>query len=178
MGTNGLLRISRETRRLLWIMWRPSRLFIFTILWIRRCRSRARSTPSPLVRIGDALGRSCTYSCLFLTRLVCVLSLTDNCKKTGILLESVVASVEVVNSKSLQVQVTGKAPTVSVDKTDGFHLFLSKDSLDTELLTSKSSEVNISWPQGEDWEEKAVPEQMITKIKDGKVGSEIVQHKG
>ncbi|KAI9021989.1 adenylate cyclase associated N terminal-domain-containing protein [Hyaloraphidium curvatum] len=102
----------------------------------------------------------------------------DNCRKTGILLESVVSSVEVVNSKSLQVQVTGKAPTVSVDKTDGFHLFLSAEGLDTELLSSKSSEVNVSFPKGEDWEEKAVPEQFITKIKDGKVVTEIVQHKG
>ena len=88
------------------------------------------------------------------------------------------ASVEVVNSKSLQLQVTGKSPTVNVDKTDGFHLFLSKDGLDTELLSSKSSEINVSWPQGEDWEEKPVPEQFITKIKDGKMITEIVQHKG
>lgn len=93
-------------------------------------------------------------------------------------MDSVVSSVEVVNSKSLQVQVTGKAPTVGVDKTDGFHLFLSKDSLDTELLSSKSSEVNVSWPQDEDWEEKPVPEQFITRIRDGKMVTEIVQHKG
>ena len=84
---------------------------------------------------------------------------------------------EIVNSKSLQIQVTGKAPTVSADKTDGLHLFLSKDSLDTELLTSKCSETNVSWPNGEDWEEKAVPEQFITTIKEGKVRTEIVQHK-
>lgn len=40
----------------------------------------------------------------------------------------------------------GKVPTVSVDKTDGVQVYLSAQSLDAEIVTSKSSEINISVP--------------------------------
>ena len=45
-------------------------------------------------------------------------------------------------------QVTGKCPTVSIDKTDGCQVFLSKDSLTAEIITAKSSEMNICIPKG------------------------------
>lgn len=40
----------------------------------------------------------------------------------------------------------GKVPTISVDKTDGCQIYLSLDSLDVEVVTSKSSEMNILIP--------------------------------
>lgn len=44
------------------------------------------------------------------------------------------------------VKVLGKCPTVSIDKTDGCQVFLSKDSLKCEIITAKSSEMNICIP--------------------------------
>ena len=44
-------------------------------------------------------------------------------------------------------QVNGKVPTVSIDKTDGCQVFLGKDGLKTEIVTSKSSEMNIMIPK-------------------------------
>ena len=44
-------------------------------------------------------------------------------------------------------QVMGKCPTVSIDKTDGCQMYLSKDSLDAEIVTAKSSEMNILVPK-------------------------------
>ena len=41
-------------------------------------------------------------------------------------------------------------PTISVDKTDGCQVFLSKDSLQCEFITAKSSEMNISVPKGDE----------------------------
>ena len=38
-------------------------------------------------------------------------------------------------------------PTVSIDKTDGCMIYLSKDSLDCEIVTSKSSEMNVLVPK-------------------------------
>ena len=46
-------------------------------------------------------------------------------------------------------QVNGKLPTVSIDKTDGCMVYLSKDSLDAEIVTAKSSEMNILVPQAD-----------------------------
>ncbi len=42
-------------------------------------------------------------------------------------------------------------PTISVDKTDGCQMFLSKDSLAVEIVTAKSSEMNVMIPTGEDF---------------------------
>jgi len=43
-------------------------------------------------------------------------------------------------------QVMGKLPTVSIEKTDGCQMYLSEKSLDTEIVSAKSSEMNISVP--------------------------------
>lgn len=45
-------------------------------------------------------------------------------------------------------QVLGKVPTVSIDKTDGCQIYLSPQSLDVEIVSSKSSEMNVLVPQG------------------------------
>ena len=46
-------------------------------------------------------------------------------------------------------QVNEKVPTISIDKTDGLQMYLSKDSLDVVLVTSKSSEMNVLVPKGD-----------------------------
>ncbi len=43
----------------------------------------------------------------------------DKSSKTGLVFENVVASCEVVNSQSVEVQCTGLVPTVAIDKVDG-----------------------------------------------------------
>lgn len=41
----------------------------------------------------------------------------------------------------------GQCPTVSIDKTDGCQMYLSKESLNAEIVTAKSSEMNILVPK-------------------------------
>ncbi|CAG5132682.1 unnamed protein product, partial [Candidula unifasciata] len=92
----------------------------------------------------------------------------DSCKKTGIVFDDLVSSLEFVNCQSMQAQVTGKVPTLSIDKTDGCMIYLSPSSLDVELFTAKSSEMNILVPVGNgDYKEYALPEQFKSKY-DGK----------
>lgn len=43
----------------------------------------------------------------------------DNCKKVGVVFESLVACFEAVNCSGLQVQCTTSCPSLNVDKTDG-----------------------------------------------------------
>jgi len=45
-------------------------------------------------------------------------------------------------------QVLGKVPTISIDKTDGCQMYLSADSLAVEIISSKSSEMNVLIPNG------------------------------
>ncbi len=50
----------------------------------------------------------------------------DSCSKTGVVFSDVIASCEVINCQSVQLQTTGIVPTISVEKTDGCTLYLSK----------------------------------------------------
>ncbi|KAL0268946.1 UNVERIFIED_CONTAM: hypothetical protein PYX00_010716 [Menopon gallinae] len=103
----------------------------------------------------------------------------DSCKKTAVVFENVVSSIEFVNCQSVQMQVLGKVPTISVDKTDGCQMYLSKDSLDTEIISSKSSEMNVLVPKGnEDFAEFPVPEQFKTTISQKGLTTVAVESKG
>lgn len=86
----------------------------------------------------------------------------DNCKKFGLVFDHVVGIVEVINSRDVKIQVLGKVPTISVNKTDGCHIYLNKDSLSCEVISAKSSEMNILIPGEDDFVECPVPEQFKT----------------
>lgn len=89
--------------------------------------------------------------------------IVDNCKKLGLVFENVVGIVEIINSKSIQLQVLGTVPTISINKTEGCQVYLSKDSLHCDIVSAKSSEMNIMIPEGEDdYKEFPVPEQFKT----------------
>lgn len=97
----------------------------------------------------------------------------DGCKKCAVVFESVVSSVEFINCQSVQMQVLGSVPTISIDKTDGCQMFLSKDSLQTSIITAKSSEMNVMIPSGDEFVEQPVPEQFKTTIKGTKLNTTI-----
>jgi adenylyl cyclase-associated protein len=109
-------------------------------------------------------------------------SIPVNCTKTSVLVESVISSVSVTSSPSFALQITGSAPTIQLDSTDSGQIFLSKDCLNTEIMTAKCSSINISLPvEGEEdgvFEEKPVPEMLLTKIQDGKLITTVVEHVG
>uniref|UniRef100_A0A2K5RTL4 Adenylyl cyclase-associated protein n=1 Tax=Cebus imitator TaxID=2715852 RepID=A0A2K5RTL4_CEBIM len=86
----------------------------------------------------------------------------DNCKKFALVFDNVVGIVEVINSKDIQIQVMGRVPTISINKTEGCHIYLSEDALDCEIVSAKSSEMNILIPQDGDYREFPVPEQFKT----------------
>uniref|UniRef100_A0A0K0EFA3 Adenylyl cyclase-associated protein n=1 Tax=Strongyloides stercoralis TaxID=6248 RepID=A0A0K0EFA3_STRER len=88
----------------------------------------------------------------------------DSCKKTSIVFENLLSQIEIINCQSIQVQTLGKLPTISIQKTDGCQVYLSKDALDAEIVHSKSSEMNVLIPKGEDGDfvEFALPEQYKT----------------
>jgi len=93
----------------------------------------------------------------------------DSCKKTAILFDSVVSSCEFINCQSVKMQVTGSVPTISVDKTDGCQMFLSKESIAAYVISAKSTEMNIMMPEGDEFVELPVPEQFMTVINGGKL---------
>lgn len=98
----------------------------------------------------------------------------DNCKKVAVVYDSLISSAEVVNSKKIQLQVNGVCPVFTVDKTHGFLVWLSKESLEvSSFATSQSSEMNVSFPDGDDQKELPIPEQFVHKLSNGTVTSEV-----
>jgi len=75
--------------------------------------------------------------------------------------------------------VTGKVPSVQIDKTTGAQVFVSNDCLGVEIVTSKSDAMNVVLPpkkEGDDIEEIAIPEQFKTTISNRKLQTEAVAH--
>jgi adenylyl cyclase-associated protein len=88
----------------------------------------------------------------------------DNCKKTAVVVDECISGLDIGNSQSIQAQVMGKLPLVSIDKTDGCQVYLSKDSLSADIVTAKSSEMNIMIPKANgEFNEVPLPEQFKSK---------------
>ncbi|KAK3829526.1 MAG: adenylate cyclase associated N terminal-domain-containing protein [Linnemannia elongata] len=127
----------------------------------------------------------------------------DSCTKTGLCVESLVTSLDVVNSKSVQLQILGNAPTVNLDKVDSCMVYLSRECMDTTgVFTTKTSGVNVLTPapvpeqqqpqqlqqtatttatgtgstESIEYVEQPIPEQLFTRMVDGKMVTSIVEH--
>lgn len=93
----------------------------------------------------------------------------DQCTKVGLQFSSVVSLVEFINCRSMKAQVLEHVPTIQIEKTDGCHVYLSKSSLNTEFITSKSSEMTINVPADDgEYKEYPIPEQFKTHIQNKK----------
>ncbi|XP_069671968.1 adenylyl cyclase-associated protein 1 isoform X3 [Periplaneta americana] len=103
----------------------------------------------------------------------------DSCRKSSVVFDNLVSSVEFVNCQSVQMQVLGKVPTISIDKTDGCQMYLSPESLDVEIVSSKSSEMNVLVPKGNgDYTEFPIPEQFKTTVRPTGLVTVAVENKG
>lgn len=92
--------------------------------------------------------------------------LIDSCSRVALLFDDVLSTVEFINCQSVQAQTLGQVPTVCIEKTDGCQLYLSNKSLNTEVVSSKSTAMNILIPNeaGDEFTEAPVPEQFKTVI--------------
>uniref|UniRef100_A0A7S3DXL2 C-CAP/cofactor C-like domain-containing protein n=1 Tax=Entomoneis paludosa TaxID=265537 RepID=A0A7S3DXL2_9STRA len=98
----------------------------------------------------------------------------DTCVKTAVVYDTLISSAEMVNCKKIQLQVTGICPVFTIDKTVGFLVWLSAESVPvSSFTTSLSSEMNVSYPDGEDQKEIPIPEQFVHKVGDGSMTSEV-----
>lgn len=102
----------------------------------------------------------------------------DRCKNVTLIVDSVLSGVEIMNSKKVKMQVKTSLPSIAIDKTDGIVIGLAWSARDAQIVTSKSSEMNVTFPISEaedaEWIELPIPEQFVTKVrKDNKLFSDI-----
>eukprot|EP00178_Gracilaria_changii_P021166 TRINITY_DN63037_c0_g1_i1.p2 TRINITY_DN63037_c0_g1~~TRINITY_DN63037_c0_g1_i1.p2 ORF type:complete len:219 (-),score=43.43 TRINITY_DN63037_c0_g1_i1:32-688(-) len=100
----------------------------------------------------------------------------DNCQKTGVVFEDAISSVDAVNCKSVEIQCTGFVPCWNVDKVDGAKLYWSEACRKSEVVSAKSSEMNIIIPSTEDVLELPIPEQFKTRLEGNKLVTESLVH--
>ncbi|EPY49991.1 adenylyl cyclase-associated protein Cap1 [Schizosaccharomyces cryophilus OY26] len=102
----------------------------------------------------------------------------SNCKRTSVVVDTLVAAFEVTKCSNFGCQVMDYVPMIVVDQCDGGAVYLSKNSLSTEITTSKSSGLNVNVPVDDgDYAERAIPEQVKHRINEkGELVSEIVRH--
>ncbi|KAI4216117.1 MAG: hypothetical protein LQ351_001616 [Letrouitia transgressa] len=105
----------------------------------------------------------------------------DNCKQVALVIDSLVSSVDVIKTPRVEMQVLGNLPTIMLDQVDGATIILGKESLGTELFTSKCTGINVNVPgerDEDDFVEMALPEQVKSVIKNGQLVNEIVEYAG
>jgi adenylyl cyclase-associated protein len=91
----------------------------------------------------------------------------DKCKRCSVVFGSLISSVEIINCEKVQVQVSGVCPVFTIDKTKNVLVWLSKDSLAVSTFTtSLSTEMNVTFPDGDDMKELPIPEQFVHKLGD------------
>lgn len=121
-----------------------------------------------VVTIGDKKESVYILGCLNANiRIVgkCTGVIIDNCKKCKLNFDVVMAAVEVVNSQRIHVTCNEKVSSVAIDKTDGIIITLPQSSMDTEILSAKSSEMNVQWYDAAgELIERPIPEQYVHKI--------------
>jgi len=124
------------------------------------------------VRITD-----CARSTINITSQRVKSIIIDNCEKVNIITKDVISIVELVNSDRCQIQATGKVNMLSIDKCNGVMLHLNKESIGAEIVTAKSSEMNVQIPddQGDEYDtiEIPIPEQFESKVVGRKITTKV-----
>jgi adenylyl cyclase-associated protein len=106
----------------------------------------------------------------------------DGCNKIQVTFKSIVSIFEVFNSQRVAVYCEDVLPSVAIDKSQGVQIHLltrAAVALAPDIITSSVSELNLVVPGKTDEDdpiEIALPEQYITKYKDGKLVTEPVSH--
>jgi adenylyl cyclase-associated protein len=93
----------------------------------------------------------------------------DSCVKCDVIINEVISTVEVVNSKSVTLWLQDKTPSVAIDKTQSARVVLSKKTFDCapDIYTSNVTAMNVEIPGADDKADNVevpIPEQFLTKI--------------
>ncbi|KAL0207042.1 hypothetical protein P9112_012753 [Eukaryota sp. TZLM1-RC] len=101
----------------------------------------------------------------------------ERCQKVGVVFDSCIASAEVNNSKSIQLQPLGSVPIINIESTNGCRVYFNEDHVkNTEVITVASIDMNIIANVGEEPKEFNIPQQYRHVFVDGKLKTEEVIH--
>ncbi|EUD65300.1 hypothetical protein C922_04243 [Plasmodium inui San Antonio 1] len=92
------------------------------------------------------------------------------CVKCNVVLKNLISSIEIISSSKIKVQVLGNCSSISIDKSAGVQIYLSKENSESEFTTALSSEMNIHIEnENGEWTEITIPEQFQHRLENGKL---------
>lgn len=89
----------------------------------------------------------------------------NKCEEVILEMNSCISGVEVINCKNVRVYVHEKTPSISADSSESVAVVLNEDNLECDIVSSKTTELTVSYRQADKSESKAVPvsSQLVTK---------------
>ena len=161
---------------------RPSRMELDGNKWIVE---NYDNPPGGVLEIDAKISQSilitrCTKTTIRVLNKANAISI-DSSSQVSLVIDSLVSSVDIIKTPRFELQVLGTLPTIMLDQVDGATIYLGKQSLGTEIFTSKCASVNINVPRkddDDDYSECPLPEQIKSFVRNGVLVSEIVEHAG
>ena len=102
-----------------------------------------------------------------------------NCQSTAVILETSISQIDLINCKNINVQVSGTAPTFNIENTQEVKLFLSNETLEkSDVMLFRSDLVQIIQFEDEDEKDFAIPTHFVSKIRNGKLETHVVEVDG
>jgi adenylyl cyclase-associated protein len=98
-----------------------------------------------------------------------------NCKDCALVVDTVIASVEIIKGDEVKLQVNEKAPQVTIDRSNKTGIYLNDNSKDIKVNTTTSTVTYLHFPikepdiNGNDEASVPIPETYVTTIKGDKV---------
>ena len=89
----------------------------------------------------------------------------SKCEEVILEMNSCISGVEVINCKGVRVYIHEKTPSISADASESVAVVLNEDNLECDIVSSKTTELTVSYRKSDKSESKAVPvsSQLVTK---------------
>ncbi|KTW31422.1 hypothetical protein T552_00066 [Pneumocystis carinii B80] len=104
----------------------------------------------------------------------------DQLFNCGLIIDTLISGIELTRSTSLEIQISGYTPIITLDQCDNSQIYLSPKCLSIEIITSKSSSINVHALEEEngDYVEHHIPEMLKSTFTNGKLVTGFVEHLG
>ena len=107
--------------------------------------------------------RDCRCSTIRVSQKVTNL-LAVGCTDLNLIVDSMLATLDVSKSQNIKVQVLGRVPTINLDTVTNVVVYNSEGNTDADFVTARIASCTVNQQKGEDWVEMMLPEQFISKI--------------
>jgi adenylyl cyclase-associated protein len=110
----------------------------------------------------------------------CKTLLLENCSNIKIVCSSILASIEILNSKKITVTIKEICPQVNIERCQGIHLYLFPSAKACKVHSTCSQSMVVHYPregagEEDEWLDIAIPETNVTQIKNDKLVSEALE---